>query len=228
MITPAKAYAKSTLTVSRFCAYSLERGASMAERALLRRLKGGDEGAFGEIYGDLNPSMVRVATALVGNRATGEEVTQDTWMAVVAKLDSFDGRASLKNWIFAILANKARTRAKQDGRFQHLELQPDTKDQITQDFDDMFNAAGNWIDPHVLWEEITPERILGGKQTWDIVRDAIDQLPKVQAAILSLLSREKLSSREIAAMLEISEGNVRVHLFRAREQIRRILEAEIK
>ncbi|NOX40056.1 MAG: RNA polymerase sigma factor [Alphaproteobacteria bacterium] len=199
----------------------------MADCDLHTRLLGGDETAFTEAYASLNPSMVRVAGAIVGSNATAEEVAQETWLAVIGGLTKFEGKSSFKNWVFAILSNKARTRAKRDGRNVALVLEPDEDDSAQNTLNARFNADGTWSDPPALWEEITPERILAGRQTWQIVRGIIDKLPPAQQAILSLLEGEKLSAGEIASMLGLSQGNVRVHLHRARERIRQTLEREI-
>jgi len=195
---------------------------------LTQRLINGDAAAFEDLFKTLNPSMLRVAAALTGNRATGEEIAQDTWMTVLAKLNTFDGRASLKNWIFTILTNKSRTRAKKDGRNVALDLSPPPGNSDQDAFARRFTPKGNWADPPGLWEEITPERILSGRQSLDIVNREINALPKVQSAILTLMENETMSSRKIAEVLGLTEGNIRVHLHRARERIRRVLEDEVK
>ncbi len=199
----------------------------MGDCDLHTRLLGGDEAAFAEAYASLNPAMVRVAGAIVGSTASGEEIAQETWLAVIGGLSKFEGKASFKNWVFAILSNKARTRAKRDGRNVALVLEPTEGDSAQATLNARFNPDGTWSDHPDLWEEITPERILAGRQTWQIVRGIIDKLPPAQQAILSLLEGEKLSAGEIASMLGLSQGNVRVHLHRARERIRQTLEHEI-
>lgn len=199
----------------------------MGDCDLHTRLLGGDESAFAKVYASLNPSLLRVAQAIVGSNATAEEVAQETWLAVIGGLAKFEGKASFKNWVFAILTNKARTRAKRDGRNVALVLEPDEDDSAQNTLYARFDTDGTWSDPPALWEEITPERILAGRQTWQIVRGIIDKLPPAQQAILSLLEGEKLSAGEIASMLGLSQGNVRVHLHRARERIRQTLEREI-
>lgn len=78
------------------------------------RLQAGDEEAFRLLVRRHQASLVSVARTFVRNRATAEEVVQDTWLAVIEGLDGFEQRSSLKNWIFAILVNKARSRAVRD------------------------------------------------------------------------------------------------------------------
>ena len=194
----------------------------MPDTNMRQRLVLGDEAAFREIYGALNPSMVRLARAVIGSRAIAEEVAQETWLAVISGIERFEGKSSLKNWIFAILSNKARTRARREGRTVALAPTPAPPEDGAPTFDD----AGRWLTPPALWDEITPERTLAGRQTWQIVTEAISTLPAVQQAILDLVQGEKISAAEVARLLEISEGNVRVQLHRARERIRRTIDAE--
>jgi len=194
----------------------------MSDTELYARLALGDEDAFADLFAALDPSLARVATAITGNRAIAEEVTQETWMAVIAGIDKFEGKASLKNWIFAILSNKARTRARREGRTQSLDLPPEGDDADLPAH--AFRPNGSWAEPPALWDEITPERTLAGREAWRIVTAAITTLPATQQAILDLMQGEKIPASEVAMILGLSEGNVRVHLHRARERIRRVLD----
>jgi RNA polymerase sigma factor (sigma-70 family) len=200
----------------------------MSQNPLYERLLAGDEAAFSEVYAALTPSMIRVARAITGNHATAEEVGQETWLAVVQGLEGFKGKASLRTWIFSILTNKARTRAKRDGRNLSLVLQPDAKDEDGDALKARFGPTGSWTDPPELWDELTPERILNGQQVWELVRQTIKTLPDAQQAILGLVQGRQLSTAEIAGILELSPGNIRVHLHRARERIRRALEEGVR
>lgn len=78
------------------------------ERELVERLRRRDEAAFGALVDTLSPALLRTAMAYVPSRAVAEEVVQETWMAVMRGIDGFQGRASLKTWIFRILTNLAR------------------------------------------------------------------------------------------------------------------------
>src|SRR5215217_310804 len=83
---------------------------------LLARLRRGDEAAFTQLVERLHGPMLRVAMAHVGNRAVAEEVAQDAWVGVLAQLDRFEGRSSLRTWVLRIVANRARTRAIRERR----------------------------------------------------------------------------------------------------------------
>jgi len=188
------------------------------------RLLQGDQSAFEEIFGDLNPILLRVAVSITGNRATAEEVTQDAWLSVIENLQSYKGDAPLRHWILKILSNKARSRATRDGKTETLDLE-DSGSRVSQN---MFTESGNWAVAPALWDEITPERVLAGRQSLQLVREAIQRLPPSQQAILTLLEQEKMSANACAVLLGISPANVRVQLHRAREKIRQVLDEELR
>ena len=76
----------------------------------------GDESAFAELIDTYGATMLRVAQMYVRDRATAEEVVQETWLAVLNGIDRFEERSSLKTWLFRILTNRAKTRGQRDGR----------------------------------------------------------------------------------------------------------------
>src|SRR5829696_7473099 len=86
------------------------------EADTIARLRRGDESAFGELVSAYTPTLLHVALAHVRTRAVAEEVVQETWLGVLKGLDRFEGRSSLKTWIFKILTNTAKTRGQREGR----------------------------------------------------------------------------------------------------------------
>jgi RNA polymerase sigma-70 factor, ECF subfamily len=192
---------------------------------LYLRLRAGDEEAFRTLVRKHQASLLGVAQTFVRNRATAEEVVQDTWLAVIAGLEAFEGRASLKNWIFAILANKARTRAVRDGRVIAAGNFAEEADEDTPIVaSSRFDSAGMWAVPPALWDEVTPERVVAGRQIWSHVAEAIDELPPTQRAVLILRDIEQMESTEVCETLDITAANQRVLLHRARAQIREFVE----
>lgn len=186
--------------------------------AALRR---GDSAAFAAVFRRHNAAMVRVAQGICGSRAVAEEVAQEAWVAVLKTIDRFEGRSSLAGWIFAILINKARTRAQVEGRSISFDGEADNT------LADAFDGRGRWKDLPELWDEITPERILQGKTALEVVTAAIDSLPPAQRSVLILRSQQGLEPAEICAALQISEGNMRVLLHRARLAVRAALERSL-
>jgi len=192
---------------------------------LIERLRAGDEEAFRSVVRQLHRSLVAVALGFVRNSATAEEVTQDTWLAVVEGLSAFEGRSSLKNWIFAILVNKARSRAVRDGRMiavADFEREAEGDEPVVDPA--RFDARGAWAAFPVPWDELTPERNVSGKQMVAHVADVMAQLPPGQRSVLILREIEGLEPSEVSTLLGISDGNQRVLLHRARARIRRALE----
>ena len=70
------------------------------DAALVMRLRAGDESAFVALIQRYQRSMLRLAEVTVGSRAVAEEVTQETWLAVVRGVERFEGRSTLKTWLF--------------------------------------------------------------------------------------------------------------------------------
>lgn len=159
--------------------------------------------------------MIRVAATIVDSRATAEEVAQETWLAVLQNIGGFEGRSSLAGWIYTILINKARTRARREGRSVSFDAGGADND-LTAAFD----GHGRWKETPELWDEITPERIVAGRRLAEHLRAAIDALPPAQRAVIVLRVQQGLEPAEICALLGISDGNMRVLLHRARLSLR--------
>ncbi len=190
----------------------------LEEKNCVERLKSGDEAVFGAIYARHTPSMIRVASSIVNSRATAEEVAQETWIAVLKSIGGFEGRSSLAGWIFTILINKARTRARRDGRAVSFDEGGEDNDLSAA-----FDGHGRWKEMPELWEEITPERIVAGRRLAEHMRAAIDALPPAQRAVIVLRVQQGLDPSEVCEILGVSDGNMRVLLHRARLSLRATL-----
>ena len=200
---------------------------SVADEAkLLEALRAGDEAAFTELARAYHASLLRVAQIYVSSRAVAEEVVQETWLAVLQGLDRFEGRSSLKTWIFTILANRAKTRALRERRtIPFSALSPERVPEPAVDPERFRDAEdprwpGHWAVPPQAWPE---ERLLAG-ETRERLSEAIEALPANQRAVISLRDVEGWSSEEVCNALGISETNQRVLLHRARSRVRNALE----
>ena len=192
---------------------------------LCLRLRAGDEAAFRWLVKRHHASLMAVARTFVRNRATAEEVVQDTWLAVIEGIEAFEQRSSLKNWIFAILANMARCGGVREGRMIPVaDFNLETSDDEPVVDPARFDASGSWADLPTAWEAVTPERIVAGKQMLAHVRDAIERLPPAQRSVLILREIENMESPEVSAVLGMTEGNQRVLLHRARARVRNFME----
>jgi RNA polymerase sigma-70 factor (ECF subfamily) len=200
------------------------------EAQLLDALRAGDEDAFAALVREYHPSLVRVARTYVSTLAAAEEVAQETWLGVLNGLDRFEGRSSLRTWIFRILTNIAKTRAARDRRtvpFSSLEGEsPDREPSVDPErfLPGSERWAGHWKSYPERWDQVPEERLVGD-ETLARVQDAIDRLPPLQGRVITLRDVEGWSSEEVCSALGISETNQRVLLHRARSKVRQALEA---
>jgi RNA polymerase sigma-70 factor (ECF subfamily) len=167
-----------------------------------------------------------VAASIIGSRAQAEEVVQDAWLAVFAGIDRFEGRSSLVTWVFSIVLNRARTRASREGRLVGLPALLEGTEPGGRAVDvSEFKPDGHWLEVPRLWDELSPERIVGGRQLWDHVTEAIERLPAGQRAVIILRDMEGREAEEACSLLGISAENQRVLLHRARGRIRQTIDA---
>ena len=188
----------------------------------LVRLKQGDPAAYRHLVRRFHASLVRFAASIIGSHAQAEEVVQDSWLAVYSGVGRFEARSSVVTWIFSIVVNRARTRVSREGRLVGLgALMEGTVPGERGVPLSEFKPDGHWVEAPRLWDELNPERIVGGRQLWDHVQTVIDGLPAGQRAVILLRDMEGHDAEETCALLEISAENQRVLLHRARSQIRR-------
>jgi RNA polymerase sigma-70 factor, ECF subfamily len=208
-----------------------ERVADPDEQRLLARLRAGDEQAFMEVVERYGPSLLRVALLFVATRAVAEEVVQETWLAVLAGIDRFEGRSSFKTWLFRILTNRAKTRGVREARsvpFSALAGPEAGQDEPAVDPDRFLPAdhprwPGHWAASPRSWAE-TPEQRLLGTETQRVIHESIEGLPAAQRAVITLRDIEGLESDEVCNALDLSDGNQRVLLHRARSRVRAALD----
>jgi RNA polymerase sigma-70 factor, ECF subfamily len=192
----------------------------------LAALRAGDEKAFLVIVQRLHPSMLRVASAFVSSRAVAEEVVQETWLGVLKGLAQFEGRSSLRRWIFGILANCARSRGVREARSVPLSSLGREEDEGPAVDPSRFRPPddshwpGHWSAPPVPWAE---EQLLR-REAVEAAERAVESLPASQRAVITLRDVEGCDSKEVCETLGISEANQRVLLHRARSKVRAALE----
>lgn len=201
---------------------------SPEDLALLQRLRAGDEDAFMELVDALQPSMLRVARMYVSTQAVAEEVVQDAWLGVLKGIDRFEGRSSLRTWIFRILTNIAKTRGQREGRsVPFAALAGDDLDAPTWDPASFLGPdeqwAGHWSSLPNDWRGQPQER-LEAAETRAIAAEAIASLPPMQAEVIRLRDVAGWTSQEVRNALDLSETNQRVLLHRARGRVRRALD----
>ena len=203
---------------------------SADEADLLARLRGGDERAFEALVELHYPTMLAVARGYVKSRAVAEEVVQEAWVGVLKGLDRFEGRASLRTWIIRIVANIAQTRGAREARSVPLSSLAPEGDETAVD-PDRFRGSddafpGHWRQYPSDWQAL-PEHALLGRETLDFVMEVVKQLPPAQQQVIMLRDISGYSSEEVCEALDISGGNQRVLLHRARSRVRAALEGHL-
>ncbi|MEJ0020292.1 MAG: sigma-70 family RNA polymerase sigma factor [Acetobacteraceae bacterium] len=191
----------------------------------LARLRLGEDGAYRALIRRFHGSLTGLAASIIGSRAQAEEVVQDAWLAVFSGIGAFEGRSSLVTWVFSIVLNRARTRATREGRLVGLPALMEGSPPGGRAVDGSeFKPDGHWIEAPRLWDEISPERVVGGRQLWDHVMEAIDRLPAGQRAVIILRDLEGCEAEEACTLLGLSPENQRVLLHRARGRVRQAIE----
>jgi RNA polymerase sigma-70 factor (ECF subfamily) len=200
---------------------------------LVAALERGDETAFADLVERWSPSMLRIARTHVSTWPAAEDVVQDTWLAVVDGLAGFEGRSTLRTWVFAILVNRARTRGVRDQRLIPWSALTD----LDEDGD-----ATSWVDPDrfrgpgdpypggwkpgsvpIPWQD-QPERSALSHEAQMVLESALEELPERQQTVVRLRDVHDLTSHEVCAVLDISAENQRVLLHRGRSRLRAALE----
>lgn len=207
-----------------------ERTARPEEAALVARLRAGDERAFEALVNRHYGTMLAVARTYVSSRVVAEEVVQEAWLGVLKGLDRFEGRSSLATWIMRIVANIAKTRGAREARsVPYTSLAPQGEEAAVEP--ERFRGAadafpGHWRAGPANWNRL-PEELLHERATLRAVMDAIAGLPPAQRAVITMRDVQGCSAEEVCAVLELSDGNQRVLLHRARSRVRAALERHL-
>jgi RNA polymerase sigma-70 factor (ECF subfamily) len=190
---------------------------SLDESALVDALRRGNEDAFARLVDEHHASLRRVARLYVASAAIVDEVVQDTWLGVIRGIWAFEGRSSLKTWIFRILVNRARTRAVRESR----DSRPPGPEQplLFSGSSDLGQSAQPLPDL-----DSSPEQILLTKELRERLGTVIDALPSSMKIVLWLRDVEGWPSGDVCNALAIQETNQRVLLHRARSRVRAALE----
>ena len=166
-------------------------------------------------------SFLRVARLYVSSQSVAEEVAQETWLGVVNGIERFEGRSSLKTWLYRIVMNRARSagvKARRETPFDLARPEPAVPPH-------RFDSSGQWSDPPSAWAEDAEDR-LEAKKTVALITRHLDEVPAAQRQVVLLRDFEGLPASEVCELLGISEANQRVLLHRGRSRIRNMIERE--
>jgi len=195
-----------------------------SDALILDRLKAGDELVFAELLTDWSSSMLRLARTFVSSEASAEDVVQDTWIAVIQGIDRFEGRSSLRTWVYRILVNTAKKKGVREHRTipsEGLSLMSDDRRPTVDPSrfrgpDDQY--PGGWRAFPAPWP--SAEGAALASEVRGEISQALETLPERQRVVITLRDVLGHSSDEVCAMLDISTANQRVLLHRARAGVR--------
>jgi RNA polymerase sigma-70 factor, ECF subfamily len=200
------------------------------DTTLVDRLRAGDEAAFAEIVTDWSPMMLRVARGHVSTDASCQEVVQETWLAVLQGLGRFEGRSSLRTWVFRILTNQAKTRGVREARTVPMsswspdeELGPTVDPDRFRGPDDQYPHNWTPVGKPSPWGP-GPEQSAVHGETRQLLGEAMVGLPERQRTVVTLRDVHGMSADEVCAVLALSQANQRVLLHRGRARLRTVLE----
>jgi RNA polymerase sigma-70 factor, ECF subfamily len=197
------------------------------EMTLVAALRDRDESAFAQLVDKHTPAMLRVARGYVPNHEIAEEVVQETWIALLKGIDKFEGRSSLRTWLFAVMINIAKARGVRERRDADAAIAAYTGGTVDPA---RFRGSDDPYPGHWLPEEVpspfpdTPEGSVLGSELVDVARRELDKLPERQRMVVTLRDMLGFDSSEVCELLEISTANQRVLLHRGRAAVRQVLE----
>jgi RNA polymerase sigma-70 factor (ECF subfamily) len=203
-----------------------------ADMQLIEELRQREEAAFARLVEQYQSALLRVARLYVPSHAVAEEVVQETWLGVLRGVERFEGRCSLKTWIFQILINRARTRGERESRmvsFAAMAGQRGDADTPTVEASRFLGAedganAGHWAVQPQQWN-MTPEQAALSGECLAHIERAIAALPPAQRQVIILRDMQGCTGEEVCNILGVSETNCRVLLHRARAKVREAMEA---
>ena len=201
--------------------------ATVDEATLIAALRDRHEAAFAQLVDQHTPSMLRIARGYVRSHEIAEEVVQETWIALVKGIDNFEGRSSLRTWLFAVMINIAKARGVRERRNADAAIAAYTGGTVDparfRGGDDTY--PGHWLPAEVPSPfPDTPEGSVLGRELVDVARRELDKLPERQRIVVTLRDMLEFDSSEVCELLDISMANQRVLLHRGRAAVRQVLE----
>jgi RNA polymerase sigma-70 factor (ECF subfamily) len=191
------------------------------ENELLIRLRAGEHTAFEDLVRQYHGAMKRAAAALIGE-AQAEEAVQEAWLSAIRNLSRFEGRSSLKTWLFSILLNEARGRLRKAKREVRMEDNDGGEEGLMDP--GRFAVDGHWAHEPLLWHDQSPEALLSHEDFLYCLEQVLNALPEAQRSVLTLREYQGLELEQICNILSISASNIRVLLHRARTRVYAMVE----
>jgi RNA polymerase sigma-70 factor (ECF subfamily) len=183
------------------------------DAALVARMRAGDDAAFEGVVRTYSPRLLALARRIVGSDEDARDVVQDAFLNAFRGLSSFEGHAKLSTWLHRIVVNvalmKLRTRRRRP-------------EQSIETLLPAFREDGHHVEQFRSWEEPIDE-VLERRETREVVRKLIDQLPESYRTVLVLRDIEGFDTEETARMLDLTPNATKIRLHRARQGLRTLL-----
>jgi len=201
------------------------------EATVVAALRAGDESAFAALVDLHAPAMLRVARGYVHSREVAEEVVQETWIALVKGIHDFEGRSSLRTWLFTVLINIAKRRGLQEQRHADVAVLAFTGGSVDPA---RFRGSDDPYPGHWLPDEVpspfpdTPEGSALGDELLALTHRELAKLPDQQRLVVTMRDILDMDSAEVCELLDISTANQRVLLHRGRAAVRQVLETYLR
>lgn len=187
----------------------------------LQPLRNRDHASFQQLVLQYHKHMLIVARAIVGE-SIAEEVVQEAWISVYNALPSFEGRSTLKTWIYRIVSNQAKSRLRKESRYTHpVNMNDDTPAYLSVTH---FDANGHWSIPPPQWEDETPQNLAENEQLMECIEKTLENLSDQQKSVFILRDIDQQSLDDICNILDLSASNVRVLLHRARVKLMQVID----
>ncbi len=187
----------------------------------LAGLRAQNHAAFANLVACYHSQFKTVARSIVGD-SIAEEVAQEAWVSIFNALPGFEGRSSLKTWLYTIVGNHAKTRLRKESRMRPIEEVGKAASGYLSD--EPFNQSGHWDNTPALWEMESPDALLEEKQLRHCIEHTLSILPQVQRAAFTLRDIEQQSLEDICNILNVTNSNVRVLLHRARITLMEVID----
>jgi RNA polymerase sigma-70 factor (ECF subfamily) len=200
-----------------------------SEEKLLVKLRSGDETAFSTLFDELNSRLYGLARTFSSSPALAEDIVQETWLAVIRGLRGFEGRSSLRTWIFSILVRRARTMSAREVRRGGVVMPSNlAANGSSIEWEPGLGRVGLWEESPKPWHLDDPASVLQSRELIEVLERALESLPGLQRQVVLLRDVEDVPSTEVCNVLGITETNQRVLLHRGRARVRKALDRYLR